>query len=83
MFHLRCLVVAFVLDILSSWLSLVFQSLFCKKKNNPEMCTYSESLTNKSKWNFYKIRFDLNEDKNMKCLINSQYEIAYMVEYIK
>lgn len=29
------------------------------------------------------MRFDLNEDKNLKCLINSQYEIAYMVEYIK
>lgn len=50
------------------------------------MCTYSESLTNKSKWSrflFTKMRFDLHEDKNMKCLINSQYEIVYMVEYKK
>lgn len=29
------------------------------------------------------MRLNLHEDKNMKGLINSQYEIVYMVEYIK
>lgn len=58
---------------------------FFVKKNNREMCTHFEISNNKSKWSrflFKKIRFDLHKDKNMKCLINSQYEVVYMVEYI-